>query len=150
MCVLVCIFNLDVYLKSFPQVSHFTLDLSERSSWSLFGPDTTEDWYVDYRLFLCCNWSFIKVQVQRLIFTVVTFLISTSQHEGISLLLQYKLLSLLTGAEFLLFLFNLWRLWVLLVQTGAPLLNTELLVSENLLLLTGMLLWELWRIKKRI
>ena len=79
-------------------------------------------------------------------FTVVTFLTSRSQHEGLSLLLQLKLLSLLTGAEFLLFLFNLWRLWVLLVQTGAPLLKTELLLRENLLLLlTDMLLWELWR-----
>uniref|UniRef100_UPI0037E9B96C zinc finger protein 850-like n=1 Tax=Semicossyphus pulcher TaxID=241346 RepID=UPI0037E9B96C len=55
-----------------------------------------------------------------------------------------KLFFLLTAAEFLLFLFNLWRIWVLLVQIGGPLLVTELLVSENILLFTDMLLWELW------
>ena len=81
-------------------------------------------------------------------FSVVTFLTMRSQHEGFSLLLQYELLSLLTGAHFLLFLFNLWRFLFLWVQTGAPLLETELLVSENLLLLTDMLLWELWRNKE--
>ena len=68
--------------------------------------------------------------------------------KGSGLLLQYELLSLLTGAHFLLFLFNLWRFLFLWVQTGAPLLETELLVSENLLLLTDMLLWELWRNKE--
>ncbi|XP_049433673.1 uncharacterized protein LOC125889671 [Epinephelus fuscoguttatus] len=72
--------------------------------------------------------------VWSLIFTVVTVLIR-SDHKGISLLLQLKLLTLLTGAELLRLLFDLWRLWVLLVQTGAP-----LLVSENLLLLTDMLM----------
>ncbi|TNN37275.1 hypothetical protein EYF80_052556 [Liparis tanakae] len=54
----------------------------------------------------------------------------------------------LTTRQFLLFLFNLWRLWVLLVQTGAPLLKPGLLLTENLilvLLLTDILLWELWR-----
>ncbi|XP_051278755.1 uncharacterized protein LOC127376153 [Dicentrarchus labrax] len=65
---------------------------------------------------------------------VVIFLISSSQHKGVSLFL-------LTGAELLLFLFNLWRLWVLLVQTGAPLLNTELLVSEHLFFLLLLLLF---------
>ena len=78
-------------------------------------------------------------------FSVVTFFIIRSQHEGFSLLLQYELLSLLTGAHFLLFHFSLRRFWFLLVQTGVPLLVTELLVSENLLLFTDMLLWELWR-----
>ena len=101
--------------------------------------------------FLVSALSYMRVVREELVvtcwfcFTVVTFLISWSQHDGIHLHLQYKLLSLLAGAEFLLFLFNLWRLWILLVQTGVPLLVTELLVSENLLLLTDMLLWELWR-----
>ena len=81
-------------------------------------------------------------------FSVVTFLTMRSQHAGFSLLLLYELLSLQTGAHFLLFLFNLWRFLFLLVQTGVPLLVTELLVSENLLLLTDMLLWELWRNKE--
>ena len=76
-------------------------------------------------------------------FTVLTSLIRRRQHKGLVLLLQYKLLSLLTGAELLLLLFNLWRLWILLVQTGVP-----LLVSEKLLLLTDMLLWKLWRNKE--
>eukprot|EP00064_Thunnus_orientalis_P017502 superscaffoldBa00003736_g17585 len=40
----------------------------------------------------------------------------------ISLLQPLELLSFLTAPEFLLFLFNVWGLWVLLVQTGAPLL----------------------------
>ena len=75
-------------------------------------------------------------------FTVLTSLIRRRQHKGLDLL-QYKLLSLLTGAELLLLLFNLWRLWILLVQTGVP-----LLVSEKLLLLTDMLLWKLWRNKE--
>lgn len=76
---------------------------------------------------------------------VVTFFIRRNQHEGISLQLHYKLLSLRTGAEFLFFLFNLWRLWVLLVQTGIRLMVTKLLVSENLLLCTDMLLRDLCR-----
>ena len=44
-----------------------------------------------------------------------------------------KLLSLLTGSDFLLFLFNMFGLWVLLSQTGAPLLLTVLLLRGNLL-----------------
>ena len=44
-----------------------------------------------------------------------------------------KLLFLLTGPDFLLFLFNLFGLWVLLSQTGAPLLLTVLLLRGNLL-----------------
>jgi hypothetical protein len=44
-----------------------------------------------------------------------------------------KLLFLLTGPDFLLFLFNLCGLWVLLLQTGAPLLLTVLLLRGNLL-----------------
>ena len=98
------------------------------------------------RLFTCLS---TRVNLVLTVwFSVVTFLTMRSQHEGFSLLLQYELLSLLTGAHFLLFLFNLWRFLFLWVQTGAPLLETELLVSENLLLLTDMLLWELWRNKE--
>ena len=44
-----------------------------------------------------------------------------------------KLLILLTGPDFLLFLFNLCGLRVLLPQTGAPLRLTVLLLRENLL-----------------
>jgi hypothetical protein len=44
-----------------------------------------------------------------------------------------KLLFLMTGAEFLLFLFNLCVPWVLLPQTGAPLLLTVLLLRGSLL-----------------
>ena len=103
--------------------------------------------------FLVSALSYIRVVRDELVvtcwfcFTVVTFFISWSQHDGIRLHLQYKLLSLPADAELLLFLFNLWRLWVLLVQTGVPLLVTELLVNKNLLLLllTDMLLWKLWR-----
>lgn len=76
---------------------------------------------------------------------VVTLLIRRNLHKGISLLLQSNLLALMTSTKFLLLLFNLWRLWAILVQTGVPLL----LVCENLLLI-NMLLLEVWKDKYRI
>lgn len=51
------------------------------------------------------------------------------------LVFHYKLFSLLTDAEFLLFLFDLWRLCVLLVQIEVPLLLPDLLASQIFLLL---------------
>ena len=110
--------------------------------------------------FCLSSWSPVSMLAFTLILTlsdmrvvreelVVTFLISRSQHKSVSLLLQYKLLSLLPGAESPLFLFNLWWLWVLLVQTGGPLLITELLVSQNFLLPMNMLLLELCRDRKQ-
>lgn len=66
---------------------------------------------------------------------VVTLLIRRNLHKGISLLLQSNLLALMTSTKFLLLLFNLWRLWAILVQTGVPLL----LVCENLLLVNMLL-----------
>ena len=107
--------------------------------------------------FLTLALSYIRVVREELVVTVVTFFIRRNQHRGISLLLQNKLLSLLTAAEFLLLLFNLWRFWFLLVQTGVPLLVTEQLVRENLVLRTDtllslltaaeflLLLFNLWR-----
>ena len=101
--------------------------------------------------FLILALSYMRVVREELVVTVwfwstvVTVFIRRNQHSGISLLLQNKLLSLLTAAEFLLLLFNLWRFWFLSVQTGVPLLVTEQLVSENLVLRTDTLLWELWR-----
>ncbi len=62
---------------------------------------------------------------------------------------KQKQKSLLGATDFILFLFNLWRLCVVLVQTGAPLLLKKLLVSENLLLLTDMPLRERWKEKEQ-
>lgn len=71
--------------------------------------------------------------------TVVTVLISRrSQHGGVSLLLDYKLLSLLTASFFLLFIFDLWRLWLFPVQTGVSLTGWELLIRGNYLFHTDM------------
>lgn len=70
----------------------------------------------------------------------LTFLISRSHHEdnnAFSLLLHYKLIYVLTGARFLLFLFYLWKLRILLVEA-----EVSLLVPKNQFLLTFMLLWE--------
>lgn len=67
---------------------------------------------------------------------VVTSFIS--HYKSIVLLLQYKQLYLVTGAEFLLFLFYVNTLQILLVQSGAP-----LLVSENILLCADIFLREL-------
>lgn len=60
---------------------------------------------------------------------VLVFLLRTAlvpDDDVYTLLLHYMLLSLL-------FLFNLWRFWILLA--------TELLLGENLLLPADMLLW---------
>lgn len=76
-------------------------------------------------------WTFTSIPVQSLIFTLVIFHIGTSQHKVPLLLLRSEL----TAAEFLLFLFNLSRCWLFLVQTRVPLLVTEQAVSQNLMLL---------------
>jgi hypothetical protein len=63
-----------------------------------------------------------------------TFHTGRSELELYDISLQpLKLLFLLTGPDFLLFLFNLCGLGVLLPQTGAPLRLTVLLLRENLL-----------------
>lgn len=74
------------------------------------------------------------IQKHSLVFTVVSSLSSRPGLEPIILLLQKKLLFFLAGAEIHLFLFNLWRLCALFIQTVTPLLVTELLVSDNLVI----------------
>lgn len=65
-----------------------------------------------------------------------------NQQEGLGL--QIPLLSLLPAAELLLF-----RFWLLLVQTGAPLLGPEQLLGQNLLL-ADMFLWGTWDKKTHV
>lgn len=96
-------------------------------------------WSVGLRLFLYCTLSLNRIQKQSLIFAVVTSLISRTQLQGFSVLLQCKLLFLLTGREFLLFFFDLWRLGVLFIQTGIP-----LLIKRNPFS-TDWWLWEIWK-----
>lgn len=50
---------------------------------------------------------------------------------GVSVLQPLKLLSLLTAAEFLLFLFNVWYLWIPLVQTGLKSWWTSSLITNS-------------------
>ena len=65
---------------------------------------------------------------QGLKWVLITFTFHTGRNE-----FELYDISLQTGPEFLLFLFNLWKFWVLLPQSGAPLLLTVLLIRENLL-----------------
>lgn len=96
-----------------------------------------------YRVFTCFRFtrqSLISVYLR----SFLQLCISSWFHMLAFFLLQYKMLSLLTGAEFLLFLFHLWR--VIIVYTWVHLLIKVLLVCENLLF-TVMLLWGIWKEK---
>lgn len=69
---------------------------------------------------------------------------------SVSLLILYELLSLVTESGCCLLLCNLWRLRVLLVWAEVPFLVKDLLVCENLLVITDMLLWQICRNKPQV
>lgn len=108
---------------------------------------SSRSWVHILAFFLVSALWFRTVVRKELVTVWFTFLTSRRNHKGISLLFQYKVLSLLTGVEFLWFLFNLWMPWVFLIKTGVPLRDADLL-EETLLFLTFMLLWDCWRNKR--
>lgn len=69
---------------------------------------------------------------------------------SVSLLILYELLSLVTESDCCLLLCNLWRLRVLLVWAEVPFLVKDLLVCQNLLVITDMLLWQICRNKPQV
>lgn len=90
-----------------------------------------------------------RVRLQFCSSSANAFFVSRSHHKGRSRLPHCKALSLLTGAKFLLFLFNWRQVCFLLVQTGPPFMVTELSSMSAYLFLTDTLLWgvggDKWR-----
>lgn len=105
------------------------------------------DWEAVLRLLFCYALRLVRIQMHRLIFHVTASGTSRTEWQ-VRLLLQRKLPPAPTGAEFMLLLLNLWRLWVPLVQTGVPqLVDKPMLIQENLLITW---LWEVCKEGEKI
>ena len=76
------------------------------------------------------------------------FRLVVRKHPGVCLLHLDTLFFLLTAAHFIYFLLDVSRLWFLLVQAAGPLLVTEQLVLQDLLVHINVFLWGFWREKE--
>lgn len=108
-------------------------------------------------------WGVVKEDLAVVWFLFPTFLINRSHHKALGVTLQCRLHSLspefvlffnlwtlwffLTGQQFLMFLFNMRRPWLLRVQAAVPLLVTETLFRRNLLCCSDVELWVVCRDK---